>query len=219
MHLLRCLELAMHYGQMMGQTFFTSDWHVGDPRLMLFPRPFTTTEEMTERLIAEHNALVTPDDLVYVNGDALYKNSPESLPEIARFNGHKILIRGNHDVLSDADFAPYFEEIIPEGQGVELDIEELSLYITHYPHLARAERFNLTGHTHGAYRVTKNSLSTCVDVHFFRPLSVENVRFFLGAITNYYDQDVWVNDLPANTAHNDRGAPGYYFDPVAAHPA
>lgn len=52
--------------------WFTADWHLGEERLDLFERPFKTTEENTEVLIARHNEVVKPDDEVIMVGDVLY---------------------------------------------------------------------------------------------------------------------------------------------------
>ncbi len=79
-------------------TFFTSDWHFGDERVEILGRPFADTYEMTERIVSEYNAVVGPDDLVYVIGDVLSTQTVETLDVVGRLNGRKILIKGNHDI-------------------------------------------------------------------------------------------------------------------------
>ena len=104
------------------KTFFCADWHLGEDRFEIMSRPFSTQEEMIDKLVEEHNKRVSPDDTVYMLGDVCYQKMPQFLPEVARFNGNKILVRGNHDrVFTDEDFAPYFSEVIEEGGGIELE--------------------------------------------------------------------------------------------------
>ncbi len=194
--------------------FITADWHLGEDRLELMGRPFATKNQHINHLVSEYNMIVHSDDLVYVNGDACYQKSPESLPLIARFNGRKILIRGNHDrVFTDEQLSPYFEQIIPEGEGIELDVEGIPCYITHYPTCGMIDRFNLTGHIHSAWKYQKNMLNVGVDVNGFRPVNLTKIPFHLKAITEFYDNDVWVATNPINTAHMERGKNSTYFTP------
>jgi hypothetical protein len=73
-------------------------------------RPFTTAQQHVDYLVNEHNKLVDPQDTVIVNGDVCYQKAPEYLEQVKRFNGHKILIRGNHDrLITDEQFSEYFE--------------------------------------------------------------------------------------------------------------
>jgi len=192
--------------------FITADWHLGEDRFELMGRPFATKKQHINHLIAEHNMIVGHDDIVYVNGDVCYQKSPESLPLIEKFCGHKILIRGNHDrVFTDEQLAPYFEQIIPEGEGIEIDIEGIPCYITHYPTCGRVDRFNLTGHIHSAWKYQKNMLNVGVDVNGFRPVNFTRIPFHLKAITDFYDNDVWIANNPINTTHNGRGKNSTYF--------
>ena len=205
------------------KTFLTADWHIGEERFELMQRPFRAVAEYIDALVAHHNAAVAPDDLVYVNGDVLYqKASPEEfLPHVARFHGRKILLRGNHDrPFTDAQFAPYFERIVVEGEGIDVTIAGVPCFITHYHSLAREDRFNLVGHIHGAWKFQLNSLNVGVDVHHFRPVAEEQIPFFLKAIESFYDLDVWTAYQSANQAHfATRGKKSTYFEPKGSTPA
>jgi calcineurin-like phosphoesterase family protein len=193
------------------RTFFTADWHLGDPRIEILGRPFADTTEMTATIMANHNAAVAPDDTVYLIGDALHRECPAGPELLACFNGRVTLLRGNHDTLPDEAYLPYVERIVPEGDGIELDVDGVPCWLTHYPSRSRADRFNLVGHVHGSWRVQKAMLNVGVDCHHFRPVPAAAVPFYLNAVTDFYDQDVWVADHPANAAHADRGKPGTYF--------
>jgi calcineurin-like phosphoesterase family protein len=196
--------------------WFTSDWHFGDPRVQLLGRPFADDVEMTERIVAEFNALVGEDDTVYVIGDVLSTVTNETLEILKRLNGRLVLIKGNHDILDDAEYEKYFERIVQEGDGIELEVAGIPCYLTHYPTTGRPDRFNLVGHIHGVWRVQKNMLNVGVDANHFRPLSEENVAFFLKAITEFYDGDCWCAQHKNNRSHDNRGRTNSYYDDKAA---
>ena len=206
--------------------FFTADFHLGEDRFEIMRRPFKTAKSHAETIVKNYNELVKPDDLVYVVGDVLYqKADPEVyLPYVGQMNGDKVLIRGNHDKpFSDELFKPYFEEIIPEGDGIEMEIpldlggfmykEDLKCWVTHYPTQSKYDCFNLVGHIHGLWKVQLNMLNVGVDVHHFYPMPIEHVGFYLKAICLYFDEDAWVAYDPINADYReDRGKKSRYFN-------
>jgi len=195
--------------------WFSSDWHLGETRFDIMSRPFLSTEEMYETLLINHNKLVLPSDEFILNGDIIYQNADDGwLDRIAKFNGKKTLIRGNQDrKFSDADLALYFDTIIPEGDGIEIEVEGIPCWVTHYPTRARADKFCLIGHIHGAFKVQLNMLNLSVDVHHFRPINGPKVKFYYDAICNFYDKDVWVayDAFNANFL-GERGKQSRYFE-------
>lgn len=176
------------------KTWLTADWHLGENRFELMGRPpYGSQQEMVDVFVANHNSLVAPDDRVIVVGDAVYQHAPEFLEQVSRFNGVKTLIRGNHDrVFSDEQFAPYFETVIPEGNGVEIIAGPVACYLTHYPTCGHPERFNLVGHIHSAWKYQLNMFNVGVDVNHFYPVALDSIPDRLKAICEFYDQDVWV---------------------------
>lgn len=80
-------------------TWFTSDWHLGHKAILGFGagRPFAWIEEHDAELVRRHNALVAPDDVVWVLGDVAMGKIEDSLALCAQMNGRRILICGNHD--------------------------------------------------------------------------------------------------------------------------
>lgn len=199
----------------MSKLWLTADWHLGENRFDVMMRPFKSQEEMLEEFIARHNALVKPDDRVVVVGDVVYRDTPEFLKHVSRFNGTKTLIRGNHDrVFSDAELMPYFEKIVADGDGIELDIDGIPCYVVHYPTCARADRFNLVGHVHGAWKFQLNALNVGVDTNFFAPYSEDDVPKIKEAINKFYDEDVWAAYHETNMMYKGlRGKKGRYFKP------
>lgn len=196
-------------------TWLVADWHLGEDRFEIMQRPFTDAQEHIDVMVKNHNDLVEPDDRVYVNGDVLYQKADPAvyLQQIARFNGRKILLRGNHDrPFSDEMFAPYFEKIHAEGEGVDVELDGVPCHLVHYPSLAIKERFNIVGHIHSAWKFQLNSLNVGVDANHFRPVNANKIGFFLKAISEFYDLDVWTAYLGANQSHwETRGKKSNYF--------
>jgi calcineurin-like phosphoesterase family protein len=195
-------------------TFLTADWHLGEDRLEILQRPFDSALHMIDSLVERHNSIVMPDDEVIVVGDVLYQNAPKyCLDHVGKFNGRKTLIRGNHDRhLSDEELQPYFERIIPDGGGIELEVDGIPCYATHYPTQGKVDRFNLVGHIHMTWKHQLNMLNVGVDVHHFYPLPLDKVPFHFTAINEYYDEDVWVAYREVNKDYRGiRGKPGRYF--------
>ena len=108
-------------------------------------RPFTSTEEMDETMIERWNAKVKPGDTVYHLGDVVINQ--KSLHLVSRLNGRKILIRGNHDIFKDKQYAEVgFEQI----HGVRVFVDKFILsHIPLHPDCV-TERFkvNVHGHLH-----------------------------------------------------------------------
>ena len=197
-------------------TFLVADWHLGEDRFELMGRPFSTQMEMIDTLVENHNKLVKPDDDVIVVGDVCYQKTPQFLHYVDRFNGKKTLIRGNHDkVFTDEQLEPYFKCIVAEGDGIKVEYENIPLYITHYPTETVGDRFNLVGHIHSAWKYQLNMFNVGVDVNHFKPVNVNKIPFHLKAISEFYDQDVWVAYDERNSSYvGQRGKKGTYFRPV-----
>lgn len=194
-------------------TFITSDFHLGDDRMTIMGRPFGSGEEHIEALIKNHNSVVAPDDLVIIAGDVCYQKKLESLPIVKRFNGRKILIRGNHDRgFSTEELEKYFERVIPEGDGIELEVEGIPCFVTHYPTTGMAGRFNLVGHIHAAWKYQLNMFNIGVDTNHFFPVNLNTIPFHFKAICEFYDEDVWVAYNTLNSSFSGiRGKSGTYF--------
>lgn len=140
----------------MPAVFLTSDTHFGHAGVCRFTeadgvtkiRPWTDPDEMDEEMIKRWNATVRPNDKVYHLGDVVINR--KSLSTLARLNGDKVLIRGNHDIFRDDEYRVYFRELrayhVMNG-----------MILSHIPlHEASLGRFgvNIHGHLHSG-RVKK----------------------------------------------------------------
>lgn len=78
--------------------WFTSDTHFSHKNIIKYcERPFTDTDHMDDVIIQRWNEVVKPEDMVYHLGDIALGPIDKSLAKIARLNGHKIAVLGNHD--------------------------------------------------------------------------------------------------------------------------
>jgi len=108
-------------------------------------RPFTSTEEMDETMIERWNAKVKQQDTVYHLGDVVINQ--KSLHLVSRLNGRKILVRGNHDIFKDKQYAEVgFEQI--HGVRVFVDKFILSHIPLHPDCVTDRFRVNVHGHLH-----------------------------------------------------------------------
>jgi len=134
----------------MPATFLVSDTHFGHAGVCRFTeadgvtkiRPWTDPAEMDEAMIQRWNDVVRPNDKVYHLGDVVINR--KALPTLARLNGDKVLIRGNHDIFRDDEYREYFRELrayhVLNG-----------MILSHIPvHEASLGRFgtNIHGHLH-----------------------------------------------------------------------
>lgn len=131
-------------------TFFISDTHfshVGVTRFLKENgdklRPWDTIEEMDEAMIDNWNKVVSPKDKVYHLGDVVINR--RALATLARLNGDKVLIKGNHDLFRLEEYTPYFRDI--RGVGV-FDDNLLSHIPMHPDSVGERWKCNIHGHLH-----------------------------------------------------------------------
>jgi calcineurin-like phosphoesterase family protein len=103
---------------MMPSVFLVSDTHFGHAGVCRFThpddatvklRPWDNADEMDEEMIRRWNDRVRPKDKVYHLGDVVINR--KALKTLARLNGDKVLIRGNHDIFPDVEYREYFREL------------------------------------------------------------------------------------------------------------
>lgn len=152
---------------MNSKTFFVADTHFGHRRVITFTnddgslmRPFESIEEHDEILVERWNSVVRPEDKVYHLGDVVMNRS--SLPIIKRLNGHKILVKGNHDIFKASEYLDVgFEDI--QGAIVFKSGYLLSHIPVHETELNRW-RVNVHGHLHNNRRLDHDPRYVCVSM-------------------------------------------------------
>ena len=137
-------------------------------------RPFSGVDEMNRVLIQRHNETVGPDDEIVFVGDVGFFRHPDMLANIlAKLNGTKILVLGNHD-----DLHPFkYVELGFLSVHTSLWLEGKETVIVHDPAVASINsnlKF-ITGHVHQLFKKVKNAVNVGVDAHNFYPISEEEV--------------------------------------------
>lgn len=178
----------------MPDIWFSSDHHLGHKNTITFEndgkplRPFSSIEEHDETIIQAHNSVVKPGDKVYFLGDFCMDRRLKDVGgawRLRRFNGHKRLVRGNHDLLSASDYLTIgFEEIY--GIRIFTESEVGCMFAcTHVPvhpdSLGRWKK-NVHGHLH-AHRVKcpdgtldERYKSVCIEhLDNYRPVHIDEI--------------------------------------------
>ena len=98
-------------------------------------RPFATVEEMNNCILEKWNAKINNSDTVFILGDIALRGRNDALVAlVSQLRGRKILIKGNHDDLSDYRYAKLFEEICDYKELTEsFKGKAYKLCLMHYP--------------------------------------------------------------------------------------
>jgi calcineurin-like phosphoesterase family protein len=134
----------------MPSVFLVSDTHFGHEGVCRFMqsdgvtklRPWDNAEDMDEAMIQLWNDKVKPTDKVYHLGDVVINR--KALRTLARLNGEKVLIKGNHDIFRLHEYTEYFKDV--RGYHVMN-----GMILSHIPiHPSGLYRFgtNIHGHLH-----------------------------------------------------------------------
>ena len=159
--------------------FFISDLHLGHSNIINFTdengkhlRPFDSLEEMHETIKDRWNSVVQKKDTVYVLGDVFFGS--KWIPFFKSFKGNKILIRGNHDSLSNETLKECFGSIHAMKQ-VE------NCILTHIPvHpscLGHRWLYNIHGHVHSHSLPDIRYINVSCETVDYTPISWENMIF------------------------------------------
>ena len=117
-------------------------------------RPFNSLAEMHEYMKEKWNSKITNGDTVYILGDIAMRGTNEELIAlVAQLKGRKILVKGNHDDVSDLRYKNLFEEICAYKEVTDhIGQEAYKLVLSHYPILMwngqHRGTIHLYGHTH-----------------------------------------------------------------------
>ena len=179
----------------MPSVFLVSDTHFGHAGVCRFMRndgvtklrPWDNAEEMDEEMVRRWNDRVRPTDKVYHLGDVVMNR--KALPIMARLNGDKVLIRGNHDIFRDDEYRQYFRELrayhVMNGMILShIPIHEASLGRfgvnihghLHYQRVMRARGVDAkTGETLYGTEVDTRYHCVCVEQTDYTPILFEDV--------------------------------------------
>jgi calcineurin-like phosphoesterase family protein len=185
--------------------FYTSDTHYFHKNIIRYcQRPFTDVEEMHETMIRLWNERVAAQDTVFHLGDFGFGPAEGLRSILKRLNGHKVIVKGNHDkgltTLKDIGF----EQATLDGFHTDKSLG-IPVYLRHKPNFLYHElpffsedEIHLCGHIHdlwartSAYPVvaTENIINVGVDQSWFTPLTLQE-------LLNRAKENCWIG------THND----------------
>jgi calcineurin-like phosphoesterase family protein len=163
----------------MSDIYIVSDTHFGHGGILSFKREdgspvrnFSCAEEMDECMVNSWNLVVRPQDHVYHLGDVAMKRT--EISTVSRCNGHKRLVRGNHDVFRTKDYLPYFEEIY----GIRVLDNMIFTHIPIHPESLGRFRANIHGHVHALPQghFGPKYYNVCVEALGYVPVSLEDLK-------------------------------------------
>lgn len=151
-------------------TYIGSDFHWGHTNIMKFcpqsrARFKNDVNYMNEQMVLEWNAIVQPEDLVYMLGDVAFLPAQKATEYMRRCNGRKILVQGNHDrkILNDPSFRGCFEEV---HHYLDINYNGHKVIMSHFPFLEWDQMhrgaLHFFGHLHGG--LTNQEKYRCMDV-------------------------------------------------------
>jgi len=176
------------------KVWFTSDTHFGEDRTReLSKRPFSSVSDMDWELIKRWNMKVSDIDTVDHLGD--FGN-----PDMLKYLKCKelILVPGNYDKPEVLEQLSKDSRVhIGKRSGIKETnlLAPIGLYMMHEPigmkECDNATWFYLFGHVHKLSMIKKQALNVGVDCHNFAPVSLEEVKFYINAVWNHYDENVF----------------------------
>lgn len=154
-------------------------------------RPFSSIDEMNQKIINNINDKVQPNDIIFILGDFVF--GEEKVKEIlSRINCKNVhLVLGNHDVdiAKSKELKSLFKSV---NNYLEISVQDLSLehkyqriVLCHYPILewnrGHHGSWMLHGHCHGQLTIpeqlkNKRILDVGVDNLNFSPISYEELK-------------------------------------------
>ncbi len=159
----------------MSKVFFIADTHFDHDTILRYEnRPFEDVSAMNEAMIARWNGAVSPADTVYVIGD--FGGDGREADILARLNGTKHLVKGNHDTRpGDYYRAAGFQEVydLPVVYGGFWLLSHEPMYVnTNMPYA------NLFGHVHASplYKdFSPQHFCVCAERVDYTPISLEEI--------------------------------------------
>lgn len=171
----------------MGNIWLTSDLHFGHDREFIWgPRGFKSVDEMNEAIIKNWNAVVAPEDEVYVLGDLMLGDNEAGIKMIKQLKGTIHVILGNHDTATRKALYEDCYNVVDVKYADVIKFNGYTFYLSHYPTMtsnlekefSRHCVLNLYGHTHqqtNFYEGLPFCYHVGLDSHNCTPVLIEQV--------------------------------------------
>lgn len=118
-------------------------------------RPFSSMQEMHEKIKENWNSRVTNANTVYLLGDTIWKLTDEMIALFSQLKGKKVAIVGNHDQFKDIRYKQLFEGIYDYKVVTDnIDGVNRMVVLSHFPILMWNGQhrgwIHLYGHVHNS---------------------------------------------------------------------
>ena len=164
--------------------FFTADTHFGHKNVIKYcNRPYSSVEEMNERIISKWNEFVGELDTVIHLGDFSFLSPSTSRDIMNQLNGHIILVRGNHDsnkvidACGFSDVVDYLDLKVNDG-GMHQPISCMHYPLAVWPS-SHFGAWHLHGHSHGTYTSGKGKILDVGWDIYYRPISYKEIKEYM----------------------------------------
>lgn len=168
--------------------WFISDTHFFHTNMLKFiddqghrvRKQFNSLGEMHEEIILQWNSRVKFDDYVYHLGDVTFQYHKGFNQLMARLNGKKRLIVGNHDKIWNPALMKWFEKC-----ALWKGFKEHNFTASHMPLRLDGLRdgaFNVHGHTHQRCLSDPHYINVSVEVTGYRPLHLDEIIAKIGSV-------------------------------------
>lgn len=121
-------------------------------------------------MVDRWNSVVRPSDHVYHLSDVAMKK--DSIETISKCNGHKRLVRGNHDIFRTREYLKYFDEIY----GIRVLDGMIFTHIPIHPESLGRFKANVHGHIHASPSYGDKYVNVSVEVVNYTPISLEDLK-------------------------------------------
>lgn len=133
----------------MNKDFFIADLHFGHHNIIRYDnRPFSSVEEMDNKLIDNWNRVVSNNDIVWVLGDVSWYDDEKTAEIFKQLKGIKVLIKGNHDKIKRGSKLSKCFTSIQDYAELYLD-KKNKIVMSHYPMPFWNGQFRDTVHLYG----------------------------------------------------------------------
>lgn len=152
------------------KAYIISDTHFGHeiPILKERYKMFSNTKEHDDYIVKTLNQILDKKSVLIHLGDV------EDLETMSKVYGRKVLIKGNHDKLSNKKDLEVFKEI--HNQPVFLNKRIL---LSHYPEMVSPHVLNIHGHLHASYLDSKNHMTASIHMINYKPLTLRQVQSYI----------------------------------------
>ena len=137
--------------------YYISDLHLFHKASIEFDnRPYKDIETMHDYISTKWNNKITNGDTVYILGDMSLRGQKENLISfVSTLKGQKVLVKGNHDDVSDYRYQQLFMEICDYKEVHDsFEGKNYDLVLSHYPIFSWKNMgrgwIHLYGHTHNS---------------------------------------------------------------------